>query len=77
MSMLRSPWVKALLFVGALAFAPPLTGCGSSNPNEREFLNSAPPGKPPDNPNETVSERRSRTQSKVPSKLKGKGVKAR
>jgi hypothetical protein len=38
-----------------------LASCGSSNPNEAEFLNSAPPGKPPENPNETVSQRRSRT----------------
>ena len=51
------------LVVGALAVVRPLPGCGSSNPNEREFLESAPPGKPPENPDEKVSQRRSRTQN--------------
>jgi hypothetical protein len=76
-SLMRSPWAKALLFVGALALVPPLAGCGNSNPNEREFLNSAPPGKPPENPNESVSERRARTQSKLPDKMTPKSASKR
>jgi hypothetical protein len=44
-------------------------GCGSGNPNETEFLNSAPPGKPPENPDETVSQRRQRTL-RTPEKVK-------
>jgi hypothetical protein len=58
--------VVSPLFVGLVIGAPlAITGCGSSNTNEQEFLNSAPPGKPPENPNESFSERRSRTQAKT------------
>jgi hypothetical protein len=41
-----------------------LTGCGGSNPNEREYLQSAPPGKPPDDPDDQkVAHRRERTRN--------------
>jgi hypothetical protein len=46
-----------------------VAGCGSSNPNETEFLNSAPPGKPSEFPNETFAQRKERTL-RTPSKTK-------
>ena len=39
-----------------------LSGCGNSNPNEREFLQNAPPGQPSEFPGESVAERKARTK---------------
>jgi hypothetical protein len=53
-----------LLLAWSLGLMLGLTGCGSGNPNEREFLSSAPPGQPPDDPNDQkVSYRRERTRA--------------
>jgi hypothetical protein len=50
-----------LLAAGGLGLA----GCGNSNPNEREFLQNAPPGKPSEFPNESVAERKARTRGET------------
>ena len=50
------------------------TGCGADD-NEKEFLNSAPPGKASEFPDEKVSERRQRTKgTEVVKKKKGKAA---
>jgi hypothetical protein len=67
--------VKVLLaIVLGINLAPGLPGCGG-NPNEREFLNSAPPGEPSPFPNESVAQRKSRTKSE-PKPVQKKGQKA-
>ncbi len=56
-----------ILLVFSLGFALGLPGCGSGNPNEREFLATAPPGKPSDDPEDSkVSHRRERTRNVAP-----------
>lgn len=63
MSISRSPRARALLLVTGLILPWGAEGCNSGNPNEQEFLRSAPPGKPPENPDESYAERRSRTRN--------------
>ena len=63
MSSLRSTRARALLLVGGLILPWGGSGCGFGNPNEREFLQSAPPGQPSENPNESYSDRRARTRN--------------
>ncbi len=62
MSIPRSSRVRTLLLLGGMALSWNPVGCGSSNPNEHEFL-TAPPGMPPDHPNESFAERRERTRN--------------
>lgn len=62
MSISRSSRAKTLVVLGSLILAGNVAGCNSSNPNEQEFLRSAPPGKPTENPDESYSQRRSRTR---------------
>jgi hypothetical protein len=57
-----------------------VAGCGSGNPNEKEFLDSAPPGKPSEFPDETVAQRKERTRSKTKKEMaeaKGTGTAAK
>jgi hypothetical protein len=61
-----------LLSAGGLGLA----GCGGSNPNEREFLQNAPPGKPSEFPNESVAERKARTRGETKPAPKGARGKA-
>ena len=63
MSILKSPRAKTLLLTGSLILTSNLVGCGSGNPNEKEYFAHTPPGKPPENPNESNSERRARTRN--------------
>jgi len=70
MSVLKSRWLGGYLIFLSCALPMAAGGCGSSNPNEKEFLESAPPGKPSEFPNESFSERRQRTKSKLPSNVK-------
>jgi hypothetical protein len=63
MSILKSPRAKTLLLFGSLILTSNLVGCGSGNPNEKEYFAHTPPGKPPENPNESNSERRARTRN--------------
>ena len=63
MSILKSPRPRALLLFGSLILTSNLVGCGSGNPNEKEYFAHTPPGKPPENPNESNSERRARTRN--------------
>ena len=76
---MSTPKYRLLFCVCLMALSCGLTllvaGCGSGNPNETEFLNSAPPGKPPENPNETVSQRRARTL-RTPEKAKAEKAEA-
>ncbi|HKI19167.1 MAG TPA: hypothetical protein VKA15_14870 [Isosphaeraceae bacterium] len=52
---------KLLLLAWAMSLSIALAGCGASNPNEREFLNTAPPGEQAKD--EQVSDRRARTHT--------------
>jgi hypothetical protein len=63
MSILKSPRAKALLLTGSLILTSNLVGCGSGNPNEKEYFAHTPPGKPPENPDESNSARRARTRN--------------
>jgi hypothetical protein len=81
---MRTPKFRLLFCDCLMALSCGLTllvaGCGSGNPNETEFLNSAPPGTPPENPDETVSQRRERTRSKTKKEMaeaKNKGTAAK
>jgi hypothetical protein len=59
MKSIRYGLTGLMLAAGGLALA----GCGG-NPNEREYLQTAPPGKPPDDPeDQKVSHRRERTRN--------------
>ena len=62
-----------LLLVMALGMnlALAVAGCGG-NANEREFLDSAPPGEPSPFPNESVAQRKARTRSE-PYSVRKKG----
>ena len=51
-----------------MALATNIAGCGSGNPNEKEYFAHTPPGVPPENPNETNAERRARTRN-VPKQI--------
>jgi hypothetical protein len=51
---------RTLIFTLCVSLLFTAGGCGSSNPNEAEFLREAPPGKPPENPNESFKERKER-----------------
>jgi hypothetical protein len=53
-------WIR--LFALFILFIP-LAGCGESN--DKEFLNSAPPGSPPENPGEGYAARRERVNAKT------------
>jgi hypothetical protein len=55
---LMSGW---LLFVLPLGLPISMAGCGASNPNEAEFLRSAPPGEQAKE--EKYSDRRARTHT--------------
>ncbi len=71
MRVMRSGLAGLLLVAGVLG----LTGCGG-NPNEREFLDKAPPGKPSDDPEDkNVAHRRGRTRnvSKQVQKIEARG----
>jgi len=57
---LRRKFLLAMALSMSLALGLP--GCGG-NANEREFLNSAPPGEPSPFPNESVAQRKARTRS--------------
>jgi hypothetical protein len=46
----------------ALCLAIVISGCDSRGQNEREFLNTAPPGTPPEDPNESYASKRGRLQ---------------
>jgi hypothetical protein len=60
MKAIRYGLASLLVAAGGLALA----GCGSGNPNEREYLQTAPPGKPPDDPeDQKVAHRRERTRN--------------
>jgi hypothetical protein len=62
--MPRSRLAGLLFLVCVLGLPLGLSGCGNSNPNEREFLATAPPGKPPDDPeDQKVAHRRERTRA--------------
>ena len=43
MFRLRSTPAKTLLLLGSMTLMSSLAGCGSGNPNEREFFEHAPP----------------------------------
>ncbi len=58
-----------LLICGA-GLMPGLSGCGSGNPNEREYSEHAPPGLPSENPNESVAQRKARTRTASKQELK-------
>jgi hypothetical protein len=62
MSILRSRPATSLLILGGLIQAASAPGCGG-NSNEKEFLNTAPPGKQTGDPNESYSQRRERTKN--------------
>ena len=51
------------------AIAPIVAGC-SGNPNEDEFLKTAPPGLKSPFPNESYAERRERTRTRTTRELK-------
>jgi hypothetical protein len=72
MSIKRSHCAKTLVLAGGMMLTL-VVGC-STNPNEDEFLKSAPPGAPSEFPNESVAQRKARTLG--PSKpVKGGGAK--
>ncbi len=59
MKAIRCGLAGLLMTAGVMGLA----GCGSGNPNETEFLRTAPPGKPPDDPeDQKVAHRRERTK---------------
>ena len=62
MSIFGSYRARALLILGGLLQAANASGCGG-NTNEREFLNSAPPGEQTGDPNESYAQRRERTKN--------------
>jgi hypothetical protein len=62
--------VGLILAAGGLG----VSGCGGSNPNEREFLQTAPPGKPSEIPNESVADRKARTKGESHKVQKGRGA---
>jgi hypothetical protein len=61
--MPKSRLAGPLLLAGSLGLTLGLPGCGSSNPNEREYSEHAPPGVPSENPNESVAQRKARTRT--------------
>jgi hypothetical protein len=55
--------IAGLLLIGGLGVTIGVAGCGSGNPNEREYMATAPPGQPPDDPDDQkVAHRRERTR---------------
>ena len=63
---------RAVVLAGLLGLALTGVGCGVDD-NEREFLQSAPPGKASEFPDEKVSERRERLKGvEVVKKKRGK-----
>ena len=63
---------RAVVFAGLLGLALIGMGCGADS-NEKEFLESAPPGKPSEFPDEKVSERRQRLKgAELTKKKRGK-----
>ena len=69
MSRPRSTRAGFLRLIAGMTLATNLVGCGSGNPNEREFFEHAPPGLPTDHPNETYAERRERTRTRTKQEL--------
>jgi hypothetical protein len=67
MKLINNVLAGLLLAAGGLGLA----GCGNSNPNEREFLQNAPPGKPSEFPNESVAQRKARTKGETKPAQKG------
>ena len=67
--MPRSYSSRRPLLVGSLGLMWALAGCGSGNPNEREFFQHAPPGVPAENPNESVAQRKARMRSPTKQEL--------
>jgi len=63
MSTTKSGLLGIYLLTLSLGLTLCVPGCGSGNPNEREFLNNAPPGTPSEFPNESVAQRKARTRS--------------
>ncbi len=61
MKIAKSDLAKLFLFVHALSLPIALAGCGASNPNEAEFLRTAPPGEKAKE--EKYSDRRARTHT--------------
>lgn len=61
---------RAVVLAGLLGLAMIGVGCGADD-NEREFLQSAPPGKPSEFPDEKVSQRRERLKGVEVVKKKG------
>jgi hypothetical protein len=64
---------KALLCMATLGL-PLVAGC-SGNPNEDEFLKTAPPGLKSEFPNESYAERRERTRTKTSRELQAEAKK--
>ena len=62
MSILRSQRARAVPLLGGMILAAVASGCGG-NSNEKEFLDSAPPGVQTGDPNESYSQRRERTKT--------------
>jgi hypothetical protein len=57
------------LLVGTLGLTWALAGCGSGNPNEREYFEHTPPGVPSDHPGESVAQRKARLRSPTKQEL--------
>jgi len=70
MRMPRSRLAGLPLLVGGLGLTLALAGCGSGNPNEREYFEHTPPGVPSDHPGESVAERKARLRSPTKQELK-------
>ena len=65
---------RAVILASLFGLALMGTGCGADS-NEREFLQSAPPGKASEFPDEKVSERRQRLKgAEVVKKKRGKSA---
>ncbi len=60
-------WMRtlpSLILIGSVIGSAP--GCGADNPNEREMMKDAPPGKKSEDPEDLkVSHRRERTQNQT------------
>jgi hypothetical protein len=63
MSTPKSRLSAGLPLIWGLGLAFALSGCGSGNPNEREYSEHAPPGVPSEFPNESVAQRKARTRT--------------
>ena len=71
---LSTTFRRSIVFTSLVGLSLLGAGCGMDS-NEKEFLESAPPGKPSEFPNETFKERRQRVNNaEVVKKNRGKSA---